>query len=192
MLNSRNKNSISLNSFEKIVYVWEYYIKPRLRISRKKIYTYYAYKVCASVGERLAVNGKISGFSKLTIIGDFCNFNPNARILGRGRVTFGDYFHTGENLTIITQNHNYDSGEAIPYDRTRITKDVTIGNCVWIGHNVIILPGVIIGEGAIVGAGAVVTKDVPPCAIVGGNPAKLIRFRDIEHYNKLKSEGKFF
>jgi acetyltransferase-like isoleucine patch superfamily enzyme len=54
---------------------------------------------------------------------------------------------------------------------------VSIGNDVWVGHGAIILPGVSIGDGAVVGAGAVVTKDVPPYAIVGGNPAKLIRYR---------------
>lgn len=53
----------------------------------------------------------------------------------------------------------------------------TIGNDVWIGTNAVIMGGVTIGDGAIVAAGAVVTKDVPPYAIVGGVPAKVIRFR---------------
>jgi len=52
-----------------------------------------------------------------------------------------------------------------------------IGNDVWIGANAIILQGVTIGDGAIVAAGAVVTKDVPPYAIVGGVPAKVIKYR---------------
>src|SRR5262249_15943925 len=48
---------------------------------------------------------------------------------------------------------------------------------VWIGYGAMILSGVTVGDGAVVGAGAVVTKPVPPYAIVGGNPAKLIRYR---------------
>ena len=52
-----------------------------------------------------------------------------------------------------------------------------IGDDVWIGTNVIILPGVNIGSHCIIGAGAVVTKDVPDYAIVGGVPAKVIRYR---------------
>ena len=58
-----------------------------------------------------------------------------------------------------------------PYQR------LTIGNDVWIGRRVMVMPGVRIGDGAIIAAGAVVTKDVPDYAIVGGVPAKLIRFR---------------
>ena len=54
---------------------------------------------------------------------------------------------------------------------------VTIGDDVWIGTRAIILPGVTIGNGVIIGAGAVVTKDVPDYAIVGGVPARVIRFR---------------
>lgn len=54
---------------------------------------------------------------------------------------------------------------------------VRIGHDVWIGRNAIVLPGVIVGHGAVIGAGAIVTKDVPPYAIVAGNPARLIRHR---------------
>lgn len=55
--------------------------------------------------------------------------------------------------------------------------DVSIGNDVWVGTRAVILDGVSIGDGAIIAAGAVVTKDVPPYAIVGGVPAKIIRYR---------------
>ena len=66
--------------------------------------------------------------------------------------------------------------------------NVIIGNDVWIGMNVFILSGVTIGDGAVVGAGALVSKDVPPYAIVGGNPAKIIRYRfDPQTIKKLLS-----
>jgi acetyltransferase-like isoleucine patch superfamily enzyme len=55
--------------------------------------------------------------------------------------------------------------------------DVFIGNDVWIGCRAIIMAGVTIGDGAVIGSGAVVTKDVPPYAVVGGVPAKVIKYR---------------
>ncbi|WP_275950878.1 CatB-related O-acetyltransferase [Cytobacillus citreus] len=55
--------------------------------------------------------------------------------------------------------------------------NTVIGNDVWIGYNATIMPGVNIGDGAIIATNAVVTKDVPSFSIVGGNPAKLIRYR---------------
>lgn len=54
---------------------------------------------------------------------------------------------------------------------------VKIGNDVWLGYSSIILSGITIGDGAVIAAGSVVTKDVPPYAIVGGNPAKLLKYR---------------
>ena len=62
----------------------------------------------------------------------------------------------------------------------------------WIGSRVIILGGVHIGEGAIIQAGSVVVTDVPPCAIVGGNPATVFKWRNKEHYYKLKGKRAFF
>ena len=60
--------------------------------------------------------------------------------------------------------------------RSSVHKTI-IGNDVWIARNAIVLSGVIVGDGAVVGAGSIVTKDVPPYAIVAGNPAKIIRYR---------------
>lgn len=55
--------------------------------------------------------------------------------------------------------------------------DNIVGNDVWIGHEAVLMPGITVGSGAIIGTRALVTKDVPPYAIVGGNPAKIIRKR---------------
>ena len=59
----------------------------------------------------------------------------------------------------------------------RRSSPVALGHDVWIGHGAIVLPGVSVGTGAAVGAGAIVTKDVPPFAVVVGNPARIIRHR---------------
>lgn len=75
------------------------------------------------------------------------------------------------------------------FNETRFAKDqykVVIGNDVWIGSYVRIMEGSTIGDGAVIAAGAVVTKDVPPYAIVGGVPAKIIKYRfDEETIQKL-------
>ena len=74
----------------------------------------------------------------------------------------------------------------------RFYKDVTIDDFVWLGSRVTILPGTKIGEGAIIQAGSVVHGEIPPYAIAGGNPAKVFKYRDIEHFKKLKAEGRFY
>jgi len=126
-----------------------------------------------------------------TILGKNPNFNGMI-ILGFGKVVFGDNFHSGTGCEIITSYHNYNKGRTVPYDNTFINKDVFIGDNVWFGNRVTVLGGVNIGEGAIIQASALVFQDVPDYAIVGGNPAKIIKYRDKEHYYNLKKQNLFY
>lgn len=145
--------------------------------------------IAKSVGNDLSVNGKSYVTSK-TELGDNINFN-GIKIQGHGKVIIGNNFHSGIECMIITDIHNYDTGSAIPYDETIISKDIIIKDNVWIGNRVMILAGVTIEEGAIIQAGSVVVNDIPKYAIAGGHPAKIFKNRDIEHYEKLKKEKNF-
>lgn len=142
----------------------------------------------AHCGKDLYVGGK-SYVTSNTYLGEHVCFNGMS-MSGNGKITIGNYFHSGSGCQIITSFHNYE-GREIPYDDTFINKDVTIGECVWLGNNVIILGGVTIGEGAIIQAGSVVCKNIPPYAIAGGHPAVQFKARNIEHYLKLKEEKRF-
>jgi chloramphenicol O-acetyltransferase type B len=152
-------------------------------------FTFLARLQIAKYGHGLKVNRK-SKFSANVITGDNCNFNGMI-IGGGGNVTIGNNFHSGRDCLIMCGNHAYDSDETIPYGSKYIFKSVVIEDNVWFGDRVIVTGNVTIGEGAILGVGAVVVKDVPKYAIVGGNPAKVIKYRDIDHYELLKSQGKF-
>ncbi len=88
-------------------------------------------------------------------------------------------------------SHDYDYGEAIPYGKKYDIKNVEIGDFVWFGTDVTVCGNVKIGTGAIVAMGAIVVKDVPDYAIVGGNPAKILKYRNVEHFNKLLRQRKF-
>lgn len=142
------------------------------------------------VGKELHVN-RFSVVSKSTYLGNNVNLN-GMRISGIGNVYIGDNFHSGKDCLMISQNHNYDDGCAIPYDDTYISKDIVIKENVWLGDRVIVLGGVTIGEGAIIQAGSVVTKNIPDLSIAGGHPAQVFKRRDESHYYKLKKEKKFF
>ena len=133
---------------------------------------------------------RYSTVNKGTVIGDQVAIG-GIHIVGKGKCTIGNYVHTGTDCQILTDYHNYDKGELIPYDHSWVVEDVTLGDFVWLGNNVIILAGVTIGEGAIIQAGSVVVSDIPPLAIAGGHPAKVFKYRDKEHFDTLKAQGKF-
>lgn len=100
------------------------------------------------------------------VIGDFCSIAPNVQF-------------------ILSSDHPYKGLSTFPFkvkvldqETEAISKgDIIVKDDVWIGLNSIILSGVTINQGAVVAAGSVVTKDVPSYAIVGGNPAKVIKYR---------------
>jgi acetyltransferase-like isoleucine patch superfamily enzyme len=159
-------------------------IKTILYKTRQVIYTFMVKRIVGNYKKPLYVNG-FSKVTSKTILGKNVSFN-GMHIGGCGEVRIGDNFHSGKECMMITQNHNYDTGTKLPYDEEYICKDIVIEDNVWLGNRVIILGGVIIGEGAIIQAGSVVVKDIPKYAIAGGHPAKVFKYRDIEHYNKLK------
>ena len=159
-----------------------FWIKRILKI--KDLYVENAQRLCGSVGTRLRINGPVIGFNKNVYLGDHVNFN-GGKIIGLGELRIGRYFHSGENIVFITQNHNYDTADSIPYDKHKIIKTTVVKDFVWFGYGVIVTPGITIGEGAIIAAGSVVVKDVPDYAVVGGNPAKVIKYRNRLELNVL-------
>lgn len=180
-------------TFDIIAEIVSIFVPKQKKWQVKKFIKYYPYYYLTKrrakiTGEGLQVGGIVS-VSGNTYLSDHVSFNGMI-IQGIGKVTIGRYFHSGEDCRIITQNHNYE-GEAIPYDTKMIIKDVEIGDFVWIGTGVTILPGAKIGEGAIIQAGSVVSGKIPPYAIAGGNPCRVFKQRDIEHFNKLKAQCKF-
>lgn len=95
-------------------------------------------------------------------------------------IVMGDYVLMGPEVVIYSSMHAYDDlSTPIMMQGSKPVKPVTIGNDVWVGLRAVIMPGVKIGNHVIIGSGAVVTKDIPDYAVVGGVPAKIIRYRNI-------------
>ena len=112
------------------------------------------------------------------VIGDDVDLAWGVLIESAGGVTIGDRTLIGFGTKIFSRNHIVPPGHGLIFSSGHVNKPVTIGNDVWLGANVIVLPGRTIGDGAVVGAGSVVTKDVPPYAVVVGNPAKILTLRE--------------
>jgi acetyltransferase-like isoleucine patch superfamily enzyme len=126
-------------------------------------------------------------------IGDFSYGRPKVRFPDSGaKLAIGRYCSIADGVEILLGgNHHTDFVTTYPFSELRGLwpeaaahpntdagkGDVSIGHDVWLGSQCMILSGVTIGSGAVVAARAIVTKDVPPYAIVGGNPAKVIRMR---------------
>ena len=138
-----------------------------------------------------------------SILGVYCSIERRGMVFNS---KLGDYSYTGYNtitkyadigkycsiswnVSIGGANHNYCRISTHPFSfekkfgftnegrYTSFSDPLVIGNDVWIGCNSVILRKVKIGDGAVIGASSVVTKDVPPYAIVVGNPAKILKYR---------------
>lgn len=93
----------------------------------------------------------------------------------KSKVVIGEWCAIGNNVNILAVTH--DTERATGPERPLVEKDIRIGNHVWIGSNVYVGNGCTVGNNSVIGANAVVVKDVPANAIVGGIPAKVIRFK---------------
>ena len=113
-------------------------------------------------------------------VGDNSDVGYKAMIQGTCHI--GDNVIMGPECNIWTINHRTDRTDiAIKYQGNTEERPVTICDDSWIGSRVTILPGVTVGKGAVIGAGAVVSKDVPDYAVVVGNPARVVKYRDNDH-----------
>ena len=109
-------------------------------------------------------------FGRNIHIGKNVFINSSCHFQDQGGIYIGDGALIGHNAVLATINHDLN-----PFSRKNSYKPIHIGNRVWLGANVTVLQGVTIGDGAVVAAGAVVNRDVPPNAVVGGVPAKILR-----------------
>jgi len=124
-------------------------------------------------------------------LGDGVGIEKGTLINAAGGVTIGAHTVISYDCIILSGNHRYLDGTKLPFDEVDIEKPVAIGENVWMGIRSMIVPGVTIGEGAVIAMGAVVTSDVPPLAVVGGCPARILKMRNEEHYRRLKTQGAF-
>lgn len=116
-------------------------------------------------------SGKVY-LGKRSFIGSYCVIGSNKSIY------IGDNVMIAQSVSIRDTDHRFDDINKDMIDQGIISEPIVIKNNVWICHGAVITKGVTINSGAIIAANAVVTEDVPQNAIVGGVPAKIIRFRD--------------
>lgn len=133
-------------------------------------FTYYADRSGADAFERNVLYHFEAIGDKL-IIGRFCSIAAGVKFLMNGANHRLDWFSNFP-FHLFVRNP-----QDMPGTKLHHKGDTVIGNDVWIGNGATFLPGVRVGDGAIIGAHALVTADVAPYAVVGGNPARLIRYR---------------
>jgi acetyltransferase-like isoleucine patch superfamily enzyme len=118
----------------------------------------------------------IRASGKKVSIGAGTVINQGCLLYTTGGLTIGEHVSIGAGVWLVTGSHDMND-PAFP----DFYRPITIGHHAWIGVRATILGGVTIGEGAVVMAGAVVAQDVPPYAVVGGVPARVIRERALRN-----------
>lgn len=142
------------------------------------------------VGENIVIQrGCIISHPRNMQIHDNVYIGSNCKLYTSGGLVLCEGVVLGSNITILTANHNYDSDDLIsmPYDNRNDFKKVIVEKHSWIGLNSTILPGITIGECSVIAAGSVVTRNVPSYSVVGGNPAKVIKYRKRNNYGNIRS-----
>lgn len=177
-------------TLRKIIYLLKisYYRKINICIDKSVLLEN---SLCLKVGLNTAIKGSIiidsnCEISKGTVIkcyGGKVTIKKNTFIgeyvilYGHGGIEIGENTLIAMHTCIVSSNHTIPPRNQNIRNQPDVLLPTKIGNDVWIGANCTILGGVTIGNGAVIGAGSVVTKNIPPCAIAVGNPAKVIKYR---------------
>lgn len=127
-------------------------------------------------------------FDSIISLGNNCDIGAYNHITSAGKIVIGNGVLTGRRVLISNNNHGDFTENDLrlsPVIRNIISKgDIIIEDDVWIGEGASILGSLHIGRGSVIGANSVVTKDVPPYALVVGNPAKIIKQINIDRFSK--------
>lgn len=146
-----------------LIRAWFKFARPQVRFPRRAIL---GKNVFFGKGRRIEIGENF-------FCGRNCHFSCHARI--------GNDVLVASSVSMVGGDHEIDFiSTTINRSGRSEMKEIVVSDNVWIGHGAIILHGVTIASGAVVAAGALVTKDVPENAIVGGNPARLIRYRKMK------------
>lgn len=189
-----------------LVFIWRWYkslflkkknvkVSPSVRFDNKTVFEGNNFVARgASVGGTLIGRNSYVGFDSTITkskIGRFCSIGENVKIVSDTHPstlfvsTCPSFFSTrNQNGQTFVKENKFEEYLSVEGN------SIIVGNDVWIGSHAVIRGGIEIGDGAIVAMGAVVTKDVPPYAIVGGVPARIIRYRfsedQIDHLMKFQ------
>lgn len=140
-----------------------------------KMRTFFADKIIKKCGNNVNIE-KGAKFTPEVSIGNNSGIGVNCELWGD--ISIGENVMMGPEVVIYTQNHKKDRTDIPMCEQGHEeSKQVVIGNDVWIGRRVMIMPGVHIGNGCVIAAGAVVTNDIEDFYIAGGIPAKEIKKR---------------
>lgn len=145
----------------------------------RKLREFISRKLFLFVGKEVVIrpNLRVSYLSKISI-GDYSSLGDRSLIVADGGISIGEDVMMGPEVMIYSKNHEITSPREKLINGNILFEKVTIEDDVWIGARAIILPGATISKGSVVAAGAVVPGKVfPQNAVIGGNPAKVIKYR---------------
>ncbi len=122
------------------------------------------------------------------IIGEDCSIGQNFHVVSGGNETLkiGNHVTISGNVFISNMNHSYEKINVHSFEQEHIAKKTEIGDYCFIGYGAVILPGTILGKNVIVGANSVVHGEFPDYVVIAGNPAKIIKYYDLEKNKWIK------
>ena len=134
---------------------------------------------------RIECTGSLERIGKGLVIGDRTTFGNDCFFGAAGGIVIGDDVVAGQYIRFHSENHNYIDMEKLIREQGVTHKGIRVGNNCWIGSGAVFLDGSALGNGCVVASNAVVTKQYPDNSVIGGVPAKLIKYRGDKGENRI-------